>query len=504
MNTSSDFVLPLIEKVYRKESQNNGKFRYLDLYRAIKSCIEQQDIPYNWQLPSTRVLSKYLSMSRTTVNTAYELLLLEKRIVAKAGSGFRVQDIPSKKTEKNPVENAPPDFPGLSLLGKSVLSNVSILNRAPDVGIAFKPGMPPVDIFPINRWKNLLNSYWRHVRSSDLTYGQMAAEGHLKEQICNFLYVSRAIRVHPDQVIVVSGSLQSLYFIASALIDPGDKVILENPTFPNVISIFKSFRADITAVNTDKEGIDIRALRQLNPDSTPPKLIHVTPSNHYPFGIKMSQERRLDIIRMASENRTLIIENDYEHEMANSGERLPTLFSLDKEQRTIYLGTFNRLLYPSIRLGFMLLPPRLVKVMKAFEEHTYRFVSPSLQMVMSQFIEKNYLYQHLKNLKEVAKERLEVFKENFTGMENELWLDSSQINSLHIVANCRQDRDIQFERRLVDELAKKEIAAFPLSNCYLSEEKRYGLILGYSTVRPTVIRQKLSVFKEVMNLLNSV
>ena len=502
MNTNSSFALERILEAYQEEEIQSGKYRYLAVYRAIKRCIDKKEIPENWLLPSSRVLAERLGLSRTTVNTAFELLQLEKLIYAKAGSGHRVCQT-TEEQPKNPDSQMVDSFlfPGLSDLGQSVLNNVGILNRAPDVGIAFKPGLPPIDIFPINRWKNLLNSYWRHIRSSDLSYGQSAAAGHLKQQICDYLYISRSIRVHPEQVVAVSGSLQSLYFIASALINPGDAVVLENPTFPNVHSIFKSFRAQIHAVVPDEEGMNPGQSLQL--DKIKPKLIHVTPSDHYPLGIKMSLQRRLDILKQASSCQSLIIENDYEHEIANYKQSMPTLFSLDKEQRTIYLGTFNRLLYPSIRLGFMLLPPHLVPVMKAFEEHSYRFVSPSLQMVMGQFIERNYLYQHFKNLCEAAEERATLFRDLFTEGNRHLYLMQTEFNSLHFVAPFIQIGTAKKEEELIRELAIREISAFPLSNCFIGEPKQFGLILGYSTVRPSALRQKMILLKDVLTNLDA-
>lgn len=497
MHTSLNFALQLICEAYAKAGSSGSKFRYLDLYRAVKSCIAQQEIPPNWRLPSTRVLAEKLGISRTTVNTAYELLLLEKLIVARAGSGYRVVSETLEQAEEQTTGAKPfHGYPALSALGDSVLDNIGLMNRAPDVGIAFKPGLPPIDIFPINRWKNLLNSYWRHIRSSDLSFGQSSAAEHLRQQICNYLHVSRAIRVQPDQVVVVSGSLQSLYFIASALIDPGDRVVIENPTFPNVQAVFRSFRADVHAIAPDSEGIQLHGANDLR--VIRPKLIHVTPSDHYPLGIRMSKERRIDLLRQASACNAFIIENDYEQEMANAREKTPTLFSLDKEKRTIYLGTFNRLLYPSIRLGFMVLPPYLVPVIKAFEEHSHRFVSPSLQMVMGQFIERNHLYQHLKNLGEVTAERLAVFRQSFGEQIRSMELLETGFRSLHVVAVFKEPRSIEQEKALISELSKKGIAAFPLSNCYSGESQQTGLILGYSTVSPSAIRHKLQIFREVV------
>lgn len=497
MNTNYEFATERIQRAYVQHNKLENGNKYIILYKAIKSCIQKQELPHNWVIPSTRSLADTLQLSRTTVIKAYELLTLEKLLISRAGAGYRVFSEQKQPQSDTPLTELQPDsYPNISEKGNSFLQNISILNRQNNEVIAFKPGLPPIDIFPINQWKNLLNTYWRYIKASDLSYGQSTGSALLKTQICNYLQVSRNIKCSPEQVVVVSGSLQSIYLISSALIDKGDAVVLEDPNFPNVHSIFKSNLAKLLPIGLDEEGIRIDALDAVAHEQ--PKLLHVTPSDHYPLGIKMSLQRRLDLLSWASKNKSLIIENDYEHELGNLKNSLPTIYSLDKEQRTIYLGTFNRLLYPSIRLGYMVLPPHLVPVIEALQEHSHRFVPPSLQMVMGQFIEKNYLFQHLKNLGEVAEERASYFKTHFEQDNQLMHINQQSINSLHFVAHFNKVKSLAEERQMIQLLDKNDISVYSLSKCFIEQPHQTGFIMGYSTVRPVVIKQKV---KQMLHLL---
>jgi len=283
------------------------------------------------------------------------------------------------------------------------------------------------------------------------------------------------------------------------LINKGDAVILENPTFPNAHSIFKSALANLIPVPIDNEGINIEEIKKWK--TLNPKLVHVTPSNHYPLGIKMSLKRKKELIKWASENKALIIENDYENEVNSNQGINPTIYSLDTEDRTIYLGTFNRLLHPTIRLGYMIVPKYLIKTIEAIQEHSHKFVSPSIQMVMSQFIEKNYLYQHLKNINKVAQEREALFIALFNANTTKMAIEKKPYSSLHLLAIFKEKVDKKMEFEIIQSLSKANIIVHSLSGCYIAKEKQQGLIFGYSSVRPTIIRQKVLQMTEIINEL---
>lgn len=492
MNTSYKFAINRFRIGFTNQNNLKPNNKYIVLYRAIKTSILNKDLPHQWILPSTRVLAEELKLSRTTVNKTYELLKLEKIIVSKPGSGYKVNYDKVLETENKSATISVDEnqYPKINEKGLSYLKNIELLNRSSSNNLAFRPGLPPIDEFPVNQWKRLLNTYWRHVKSSGLTYSQATGVIELKKSIRNYLNVSRNIKCDYQQIIIVSGSLQSLYLITNTLIDKGDSVILENPTFPNVHSIFKSNHAKILPVSLDEQGININAMNSLA--SLKPKMVHVTPSNHYPLGIKMSLKRRKEIIEWASVNKALIIENDYENEIGNFTHNLPSIYSIDTEDRTIYMGTFNRLLHPSIRLGYMIVPKYLTKAVEALQEHSHRFVSPSMQAVMNQFIEKNYLFQHIKNIISVAQNRHVLFLKEFEKLNTNFSIIQSEFCSLHVVAKFKNKITEKEEMNLIKKLAQAHIDVFSLSKCYIGEQTEKGLIFGYSAVRPNKLIQKVN------------
>jgi len=472
-------------------ARNASEKQYMLLYEVIRKGIMALDFPAGEFLPPTRQLAAELGVSRSTVVKAYELLSVEGYLEAKVGAGHRI--LPGLDRRPSAL-NLPEDlgrFPELSSTGKAFLDNVHLMNIGEEKSIAFRPGLPPLDIFPVNQWKSLNNLYWRQIRSSELNYSPSAGLQLLRQHIAGYLALSRGVRCEPEQVFIVSGSLQSLFLIGSSLIEPGDGVVMENPTFPNVHSIFRSLRARLHGIPTDAEGLIPEAL----PAEGSIKLIHLTPSCHYPLGATLSLKRREQILEWASDRKAVVVENDYEHEINKGRGALPSVYSLDREQRTIHLGTFNRLLHPSVRIGYMVAPPYLVKPLEAFMIHSHRFVSPSLQLVFHQFLEKKYLYAHIKSVNEVAQERRELFQQefekHFAGRMNLQMIP----HSLHALAFPHPDID---DEHLVDALRKGYISVHSLSKCYVEGPKRSGLILGYSSARKPVIRTKMAQMSELL------
>lgn len=488
MNSVEDRIYNAYQKELEKKHKNEQLLYFL-LYTVLKNAIVYFEIPSESNLPATRKLGELLKVSRSTILKAYDLLVLEGYIYSKSGSGYFVKQLQSENTVVLPT-NEELKYPELSELGKSFLENVGLINSTNDKSVAFRPGTPPLDIFPVNQWKNLANLYWRHIKSSALTYSPSSGNEQLKKNIANYLNLSRGLKCNSQQVIIVSGSLQSLYLAGSVVLNPHDTVIMENPTFPNVHSIFKSLRANIQGVGIDSEGIEISKMNAKHA-----KLIHTTPSGHYPTGVVMSLQRRLELLTWANENSSYIIENDYEHEINNYSESIPSLFSLDKQGRTIYMGTFNRLLHPSIRVGYMVLPAPLLEPVEALLKHSHRFVPPSIQVVLNQFIEKKFLYSHVKNVNRTAQARKKVFIQAFEEhFSDSLTLINKSANSLHLLAEFKEGKE---REKIIQEFAKKNILVHAYSKCFVGKEKKAGLILGYSSVKEPVILRKLTQMAEI-------
>lgn len=467
---------------------------YQVLFHALKDAIEQNDIPAGSVLPSTRLLAQGLDISRSTVVQVYDLLKIGNLIDAKPGSGYHVKK-PALDAPRQAAPAAQPyQYPPLSDTGKSFLGLVPSLEVTTDEEMAFRPGLPPLDIFPVNQWKILNNLYWRHVKNDDLSYISSSGTNQLRETLAAYLNYTRKIKCDPQQIIIVSGSLQSIYTIGNILLNPGDCIAHENPTFPNVISIFNGLRASVHAVPVDDEGLMVSRLSR--PDEPSPKMVHIAPSCHYPTGVRMSLVRRLELIQWANEHNSVIIENDYEHEVNNYLDFIPSIYSLDKQQRTFFLGTFNRLLHPSVRVGYMVVPPHYLDAVEALLRYLYRFVPNSKQLVLSQFIEKNYIYNHIQNLLEVAERRREYFRKTFReNFEGDIYLNNSYTRSLHLLAEFHKALP---DQKLIAQFRAKDITVHAYSKTFVNDTpSKDGLIIGYSPVNESEMKLKIQQMKKI-------
>ena len=507
MNTGLEYTLLRIQDGLSQiqMTQEHKAPRYVLLYQVIKKAIQEQYFPVAWNLPGTRVLADGLGWSRTTIIRAYELLELEHLVQAKGGSGYRVTDTTIWHQRLTHTVQSTADTLEHLISRQAHLYQKSqvMLQGSPTGNTSFWPGLPPVDIFPINRWKNLLNNYWRYIKASSLNYSPSSGDARFKTKIAQFLRISRGIVCEPAQIMIVSGSVQSVYLLAHTLVNPGEGVVVENPCFPNVMGIFNGSGARVIGVGCDEDGLSIQELQKLDhqPDS-PIKLLHTTPACQYPLGVTMGIHRRNQILEWSYQRDCLILENDYEHEISNRSQPIPTIFNLDNRQRTIYLGTFNRLLYPSIRLGFMVVPPSLVPALEAIQAHSHRFVSPYLQEVMGQFIDKNYLYSHLKTLGTESEAREHVFRRSFPlALSDGRWLQEGNSKSLHLTLSWGAEsglNSLNQENKAMDWLTKAGLTAQRLSSCYLpGTTPRGGLVLGYASVNTGDIRRKLAALASI-------
>ncbi|MFA9213475.1 MAG: PLP-dependent aminotransferase family protein [Candidatus Methylacidiphilales bacterium] len=469
---------------------------YLKIYKLLKQMIISMEIPEEITLPTSRSLAQALKVSRSTILRVYDFLILDGLIFSMPSSGYTIK-------KKDYIQTIAPnfkeqEFENLSEIGKSFLKNNQHIISNSDENLAFSPGLPPLDIFPVSQWKNLSNMYWKEIKFSNLSYSPSSGIEKLKINIANYLNLIRNLKCDSSQVIITSGSLQSLYLLGCVLLNPGEKIFLENPTFPNVKSIFTGLMADIIGVSIDEQGISIDYMNELKIKS---KLIHITPSCHYPIGVKMTLERRLQLLEYAQINNSIIIENDYEHELNNWNKPLPSIFSLDKNQRTVFLGTFNRLLHPSLRIGYMVVPEKLKLPIELLLKHSHRFVAPSIQVVLNQFIEKKYLFEHISNVVKTTENRKQFFENKFIEIfkDSDLFLEKNETLSLQLLVKLKNgilDNDI------VSVLGKNNISVHSYNKCFIEKSEQQGIILGHSSIPKPTIRNKLNQMYSIINNLS--
>ena len=469
---------------------------YINLFDSIKKAIINRTLDEDIKLPPSRVLAQDLEISRSTVIKAYDLLVLEKYVKSIPGSGYYIASTKNKKIRSHfNTQIVQGKYPSISKRGNAFRKNIQLISKKSEKGIAFRPGLPPLDIFPITQWKNLSNDYWKSVRSSELSYSETIGVESLRQNISNYLKIYRNIDCDADQIIITTGSLHSLSLISDALIDKKDEVVIENPTYPHAYHLFDSLKARMCSVDIDEEGMVIDSVKCKSP-----KLVYTTPSNQYPTGVKMSIKRRLDLLKWASSNNTIIIEDDYDHEFSNWEKPVSSIFSLDKQKRVVYLGTFNKLLHPSIRLGYMIVPHYLLDTVTALYEQSSRFVSPPLQKILSAFIEKDYLNKHLRRIIEVSIERKALFFDCFNSyFDGEISIDSNN-TGLHIIGSLKEGID---DIQLANFLGKRGIIAHPYSKYFIGGDKQQGLIMGYSSVNNKLIKETIVKMKdEYLNFIS--
>lgn len=456
---------------------------YIQLFNALKTSVINGEIPTNTKLPPTRILAKDLSISRSTVIKSYELLVLENFFYSKKGSGYFVKYLPKKK-EITKINSH--NRPKISKSARNFLKHKYVSTDDFSRNIAFRPGLPPLDIFPITKWKKLSNDYWQNSTPSQLSYAPTDGMISFKEEIANYLKIYRGIYCSSFQVIITTGSIHSLFLAANTLLNPRDSVAIENPTFPRAYKMLKSMKANMIACDVDSEGMTLNAVKK-----TGIKLFYSTPSNQYPLGIQMSLERRKELIHTASKKNAIIIEDDYDHEFSNSMNSIPSLFSLDKEDRVIYMGTFNKLMHPSLRLGYMIAPNYLVPAIKAIYEQSSRFVSPDRQTIMKDFIKSDALNKHLRKVFEVAHERRILFKKlarkSLTFKESNL--------GLHLIGKPKANIN---DKKLFEILLKKHVIAYPLSNYYIGNTNEQGLVFGFSSVNEKMMKEKIDIINKLL------
>lgn len=470
------------------EWNNSCEPLYKKLYNSLKTLIDNKALPDGLKLPPSRLLAKDLKISRSTVNKTLDILLFEQYIVSKQGSGYFVKyQIKSSKGIANKEEIKKFNYPIISKRAKRFLKNQYIsTDNFSKKNIAFRPGLPPLDIFPVQKWKQVSNFHWRTATPTSLSYAPSEGIESLRKNISNYLKIYRNINCDYNQIIITSGSLHSLYLLGSVLVNSKDNIIMENPTFPRAYNLFKSIKANIIPCNIDKFGINISSVKAKNV-----KFTYTTPSNQYPLGIKMSKERRTELLEWASKNNSLIIEDDYDHEFSNWENSIPSLFSLDKEDRVIYIGTFNKLLHPSLRVGYLIAPKYLINPIKAIYEQSSRFVSVHIQETLNTFINKDYLNMHIRKVISVASTR----KNDFMHKNKSIFKIDKHFSGLHIIGKFKKEaNDFKIHKALL----KNNVIAYPLSNYYITKEKQSGLVMGYSSVNEKVMRNKIEQIHRVL------
>lgn len=434
------------------------------------------------RLPATRDLGRQYGLARGTILAAFDQLRSEGYLRARIGAGTYVSDVlPDDLLRATPPERhgrgaAPPRR--LSSFGRAA---TPLPGPARHPRRAFRTHQPALDLFPTTLWAQIAGRRMRRATTSLLLECDAMGWRPLQEAVAGYLTTSRGVVCEPEQVAIVSGSQEALDLATRLFVDPGDSVCLEDPGYLGASRVFESHGARIHAVPVDAEGMTVpsEALDGV-------RLAYVTPAHQFPLGMSMSLPRRLALLEWARNAGALLFEDDYDSEYRFAGRPMPALQGLDRDGVVLFAGSFSKVLYPALRIGYLVVPPDLVERVSAAKSITSRHAPVVEQAVLCDFITEGHFGRHLRRMREVYAERLAVLQESTrteldglleimgieAGLQTAAWLGEG-INGAEAV---RAAADHGVEVHALSRYARQPMA-------------REGLQLGFAAVDPDEIRR---------------
>lgn len=477
------------------------------VYESLRQGILEGRLKSGARLPSTRALAVELKLSRNTVSRAFDQLTDEGYLESRVGSGTRVtQTLPDEMLNVTlepldvPLEPKKLKTAQLSERGQAIVSTLYPLEHSNPYywqtakPKAFSPAVPALDVFPMKLWEKTLLTAWRSLNYDDLSYQPYMAVGYkwLRESLASYAQAARGVRCSPEQIVITNGTQEALSIITNLLLDKGDKVWVENPSYQGIHVALRAALAEIVPVPVDEEGLIVEAGIERANDA---RMAYIAPSHQYPLGVTMSLGRRLSVLNWAEENDAWIIEDDYDSEFRYEGYPLEALQGLDITGNVIYLGTFSKVLFPALRLGYMVVPPSLIEPIGAARAHIDRGLNLITQVALYHFIEEGHFARHIRRMRGLYAERqaflLAALQENFGDS-----LDAEPHDAgLHLVGWLKHNQD---DQAISKALLKRGVVAPSISSFALEPLKRKGLLLGYTAPEAEML-EAIEVMKEVLS-----
>ncbi len=482
-------------------SRNSPVQLYHQIYDTLRGLIISGELASGTRIPSTRELMYDLKVSRTTVRHAFDQLIAEGYLSSRCGSGTYVasqiidellQPAATKKLSgaEKPLAAASLSRRGLKVADARAISGYS--HARP-----FVHSVPGLDQFPFKIWARVLAQQWHRIDDGKMGYGELAGYRPLRKAIASYLASARGINCHWEQVIIVAGAQQAFGLVANMLLDPGDSVWVEEPGYGGARGAFVAAGLNLIPVPVDKYGLDVKAGCALEPNA---RLAYLTPSHQLPLGMVMPFSRRLEILEWARQRDAWLIEDDYDSEFRYIDQPLPAMQGLDQDECTIYIGTFSKVLYPSLRLGYLVVPPSLSEAFTSAIGIISKGPPTHLQAAVADFITEGHFARHIRRMRKIYKERQDALLEAAHAKLDGL-LDVSPTNAgFHLIGWLPEGID---DVAVSESAASRGIDIMPLSSCYQHPPKRGGLVLGFASVPPEMLRNGIdvlaSVFHEMAN-----
>lgn len=469
---------------------------YQQLYETLREAILTGRLEAGLRLPPTRALAEELGVSRNTVVNAFEQLIAEGYIDSRVGAGsFVASDLPEEVLElrSKALDAAPSprwDRQGILSQRGEIIASAPV-RLGPSTPAAFQPGLPALDEFPFKIWEQLMDHHWRYLPPNAFGYGAAVGYQPLREVIAAYLGAARGVRCEAEQIIMVAGTQQAINLAAYVLLDPGDKVWMEDPGYLDGRVALLGAGVTPVPIPVDAEGVSIDMGQQLCPDA---RLVYITPSYQYPLGIRMSLGRRLRLLEWANQANAWILEDDYDSEYRYAGRPLAALQGLDHAGRVIYIGTFSKVLFPALRMGYIVAPHDLVDAFTAALALVNRCLPILPQAVLTDFFVEGHFARHVRRMRTLYAERqaylVEMVQQELAGR---LEIGPAEAG-LHLLA-----RLIDYDDRLAStRLAENGIHAPSLASYAVRPQPFPGLVLGYAPLKEPQIRHGVETMARVL------
>ncbi|WP_374981987.1 PLP-dependent aminotransferase family protein [Pseudomonas solani] len=435
---------------------------YLQLYQRFREAIEQGRLQPGARVPSLRSLASELNLARGTVEVAYQMLIAEGYLLARGPAGTCVSP-----------RLTPTPRPALRASRPARAESPHTAEASPQ---PFQLGLPALDAFPRKLWARLAARHLRELGGSALMVPDPAGHLALRESLAGYLGISRGIHCRPEQVFITAGHRASLALVQRALMRPGEAIWLEDPGYPHARQLLEGLGMRGVPVPVDGEGLRVEDGLRLAPEA---RFALVTPTHQSPTGVALSLPRRLALLERARQMQGWVIEDDYDSEYRYQGRPLPALKSLDREGRVLYAGTFSKVLYPGLRLAYLVVPDREVE---RFGEVAAQFgggCSELLQATTADFIDQGHFARHLKKMRSLyARRRAHTCEALLAQCGEHLEIDL-QAGGMHLLARLAPGSD---DRTLADSAQAAGLAVAALSRWYLGEHGAPGLLLGFTNI----------------------
>ncbi|RJG20901.1 MocR-like pyridoxine biosynthesis transcription factor PdxR [Massilia cavernae] len=460
------------------------------LYEAAKSAIHQQQLGAGNKLPSSRDLARDLGFSRNTVIAAFEQLAAEGYVTSAQGSGTYVANLPQLAfISKASVATGGEAEAQLSKRGNDITAFAAGARYEIQ---PFAPGEADFSGFPFKLWQRLQNRLWRDARTDLLDYGQSGGYLPLRQAITDYLRISRSVKVNVGQVLITAGTQQSLDLCAQLLADAGDTAWVEDPGYWGARRVFQACELALRPVKVDADGMSLSE----DDLATDPRLIYVTPSHQYPTGVVMTLARRRELLDVAVRKNAWILEDDYDSEFRYTGRPLASLQGLDTDNRVLYMGTFSKVLYPGIKIGYLVVPNALIEPFKIALYDLQRPGQLMVQAALADFISLGHFTAHVRKIRQMFGARREMLRRTLaTALTGQRARISSEESGLHLVVELPDHVDDTALEKLAMESG---IHVRALSTYYLAPPVRRGLLVGYAYVTPEKITHYGKVLASVI------